>query len=165
MIYRVKLEKISIGNFKEYGAYFSEQGIDPTFSGSYFDWWNEVGLADIGGRISFGVVKPKSNPELSERVFEQHRKTPEVLVPIDNDVIILVGKREAFENNPIREEDFGAFIVPRGTVVSLNPGVWHHAPMIEKGTARVLVIFREGTSVYDNTVVDLSTAGDVVQVV
>jgi len=164
MIYEIALKKINKDNFSDYGTYIDENQIAPTYSDSAFDWWNAVGTIDIEGKTSVGFVRPNFNPEFSEQVFEAHNHTPEVLVPIDDDVIVLVGKKTAFDNELPAKEDFEAFLVPTGMAVCLNPGVWHHAPMTLSGSVKTLVLFKENTSFEDTTVKDLKEQGLVIKV-
>src|SRR3954452_15327175 len=121
MIYEIPLKKINKENFRDYGTYLDESDITPTYSDSAFNWWNAVGIIDIEGEISVGVVRPNFNPEFSEQVFEAHNHTPEVLVPIDDNVIVLVGNKSAFDGGMPSREDFEAFLLPKGMAVSLNP--------------------------------------------
>lgn len=164
MIYEVSLKKINQSNFADYGEYLDESEMTPTASEECFDWWNAVGFIDIEGRTSLGVVKPKYNSRFTEEVFEQHNKTPEVLIPMDEDVILLLAKEDAFKNEIPSNDDFEAFLVPRGTVVTLKPGVWHHAPMVLEKESRVLVLFKENTSFEDIIVKDLGKVGITVMV-
>jgi ureidoglycolate lyase len=49
------------------------------------------------------------------------------------------------------------FGIPRGTLVVLRPGVWHHAPFtIDGKPANVLVVLPERTYANDCVVVELS---------
>lgn len=136
MVYEITLKKITKENFFYYGKYYDESERIPNYSDSSFDWWNAVGIIDIQGRTSLGVVKSNFNSEFSEQVFEQHNNTPEVLIPIDDDVILLLGKEQVFCNEIPSKGDFEAFQVPRGKAVSINPGVWHHAPMTLKNSVK-----------------------------
>jgi ureidoglycolate hydrolase len=165
MVYKIALKNITRENFSEFGQYLDESGSIPTFSGPAFDWWNAVGILDMKGKISLGVVKPNFMPDFSEQVFEQHNNTQEVLIPIDDDVILLLGTTNAFQDEIPSEDAFEAFRVPKGTVVSLNPGVWHHAPMTLKGSVRTLVLFRENTSFEDIVIQDLKKSGLIVKVI
>jgi ureidoglycolate hydrolase len=143
MIYEIALKKINKDNFRDYGTYIDESGIAPTYSDPAFDWWNALSILQIEGNTSLGIVRPNYNPEFSEQVFEQHNHTPEVLVPIDDDVIVLVGKTTAFDHDMPLVEDFEAFLVPKGMAVSLNPGVWHHAPMTLSGPVKTLYYLKK----------------------
>lgn len=165
MVYEIPVKEITKENFSAFGKYFNEKGSAPTFSDTSFDWWNEVGLVDIKGGLSFGVVQPRYNAGFSERAFERHSRTPEILIPMDEDIIVLVGKRDTFSGKRPEPEDFEAFLAPRGTAVCIGAGVWHHAPMVTGVSSRVFVIYREKTASEDNTVKDLSRMDLTVKVI
>src|SRR5437763_14136057 len=109
MIYEIALKKINKENFRDYGTYIDESDIAPTYSDSAFDWWNADGIIDIDGKTSVGVVRPNFSADFSEQVIEAQNQTPEVLVPIDDDVMVLVGKKTAFDHVMPAMEDFEAF--------------------------------------------------------
>ena len=56
---------------------------------------------------------------------EYHDHTCEAAMPLDQDAIIWVAPAGAGKTLPVDEVE--AFYVPQGTIVKLNPGVWHHA--------------------------------------
>ena len=59
---------------------------------------------------------------------EFHSWTGEGIIPLDGDVVIHVGKpTHPRAGKPVIEE-MEAFYVPKGTMVTLNPAVWHMAP-------------------------------------
>ena len=58
---------------------------------------------------------------------------------------------------PVPLDRFRAFRVPKGTMVCLRPGVWHHAPFaVGGGPANVLIALPERTYANDCTVVELA---------
>jgi ureidoglycolate lyase len=82
---------------------------------------------------------------------EYHNHTPEILVPLDSDIVIHV----APASNGIVPEKTQAFIVPKGTGVRLNTGVFHLCPFsIEKEEGHVLVALPERTYFNDCIVCD-----------
>lgn len=151
----LKLKKISNTNFEAFGTYIEGPAGEPTYSNERFRWWNEAYVADLGGRISFGFVQPVYFQDYSQSVFEKHDLTPEILIPLDNDIIIAAAEPDAFDSE-IRGERMGAFLVPAGAVVVLKPGIWHYAPMTLSKKATVLVAFKEKTSDCDKVMMDLS---------
>lgn len=164
MVYDVLLKRITKENFAEFGEYLDERSTMPTSAEANFDWWNEIGIIDLKGRISVGVVKPVFHQDFSETVFEQHSNTPEVLVPLDEDVVLLLGRKDAFATGNMSGDAFSAFLVPRGAVVSIRPGIWHHAPMVLNRSSRVIVLFSENTSLADNTLKNVGKDGNAVRV-
>lgn len=162
---QVKAKLITQDNFREYGRYINVSTENPTYADDYFHWWNELDIIELGGKASIGMVRPNFNPQFDERLFEQHNHSPEMLCPLDRDIIVLVGKSDVFDVEPIDKDKFDAFIVPRGTIVGLNPGVWHHAPMVFAESGNVLVIFKEDTSIDDMITKDLKSLGIEVRVI
>lgn len=163
MAYVLKLQKVNKENFSSFGVYVEGPEGIPAYSDHLFDWWNNTAEAEIGGDVSFGFVQTKPRPEITQQIFEQHRDTSETLLPLDNDIILIVGRNQAFDGIP-QKEDFQAFLVPRGTAVILNKGVWHYAPATLKDSAAVMVIFKKGTSENDKIVKDLETYHQLIKV-
>ena len=76
---------------------------------------------------------------------EFHNYTQESMLCLDDDMILYVAPAS---KEPIPEYS-EAFIVPKGTMVCLNTGVWHLAPYaVNKETAHVLIVLPE--RIYNN---------------
>ena len=69
---------------------------------------------------------------------------------------MLIHVAPATPNGIVPLEKFRVFRVPRGTLVVLRPGVWHHAPFSPSGVANVLIVLPERTYSNDCTVVELA---------
>jgi len=149
MEYELKLQKISKETFSQYGIYINRPADAPAHSEESFDWWDNLAVFDFGGKVSVGIVRAKNTGDFQQNVFEYHRDSIEVLIPIDDDVIIVVG-------NSITEapHGFDAFLVPRNGVVALNKGVLHRAPMCLNNKADTLVMFKEATASADTQLVE-----------
>ena len=88
-------------------------------------------------------------------VAEFHTKTCEGILPLDNDVLIHVGPATPSASK-VPLEKIKVFRVPKGTMVVLKPGVWHHAPFsLNKNPANVVILLPERTYANDCTVVKL----------
>lgn len=124
---QLKVETLSKDNFFEFGSY--SDMLHPT---GYY-------LGDIPARVyrdrvmanydptslvAFGVneVYPREK-NLVERT-EHHYNTCEVIMPMDGDVILHVGPARKEPNY----DEYHAFLVPKGTLVCLRPGVFHGGP-------------------------------------
>ena len=76
-------------------------------------------------------------------------------MPMDDDMVLGLAKAGS-EAEP-RREDLEAFIVPRYTMVHLNPGVWHYMPLpMHKTEVNVLVVLPERAYHNDLSSVDMS---------
>ncbi len=86
-------------------------------------------------------------------VSEAHSYCSEGFMPIEGDVVIHVAPAVPGD---VSENNIEAFFVPKGTVVVLNPGVWHHAAFpYGCETVSVLTMLPERTYANDCKVVEL----------
>jgi ureidoglycolate lyase len=103
--------------------------------------------------VSFSVCRVGERPR-SVNVSEYHSSCGEGILPLDNDILIHVGPASRPGFVPL--DKFTIFRVPKGTMVILKPGVWHHAPYVAKGkVANVLIALPERTYANDCQVVKL----------
>lgn len=156
MDYNLKLQKINKDDFSPYGIYLDGPAGTPAHSENSFDWWNELLLLDFGGKASLGVVRAKYTGDFCQNIFERHKRSIEALVPLNNDIIVVVGDVNALDDGVCRPDDFAAFWVPRHTMVAFDAGVPHRAPMTLADNADVLVLFRESTSACDTEIIELN---------
>ena len=69
-------------------------------------------------------------------------------MPIDGDVLIHVAL--ATRNGEVPLDRIEVFLVPKGTLVIIRPGVWHHAPFaFGSDFVNVLVVLPERTYAKD----------------
>ena len=85
---------------------------------------------------------------------ERHNAGTEVLIPLDDDVTVFVAPAGNDEFPAGKEE---AFIVPKGTMVTFKPGVWHKAQFpINNDHVSVVCILPEREYARDCLVVKLN---------
>ena len=83
---------------------------------------------------------------------EYHTTTPEIILPINDDMILHVAPASA--GTPVPELT-KAFIVPKGTLVKINTAIWHLAPLpVHEEELQAMIILPECTYANDCTVVD-----------
>lgn len=101
-----------------------------------------------GSAPSFSVCRVEKRPfEIS--TYEYHSLTGEGILPLDNDVLIHVVPTTRSANH-LPVEKLRVFRVPKGTMVVLRPGVWHHAPFtLDDEPAHVLIVLPERTYAND----------------
>jgi ureidoglycolate lyase len=93
-------------------------------------------------------------------VVEYHTACGEGILPLDGDALIHVAP--ATPTGVVPLDGIEVFRVPRGTLVSLRPGVWHHAPFAVDGDVlNVLIILPERTYARDCEVVEIPEADQV----
>jgi ureidoglycolate lyase len=74
---------------------------------------------------SFSVCRVARRPYVID-VSEYHDSCGEIVLPLDGDVLLHVAPAGPQKEFPAAAAE--VFLVPRGTLCSLRPGVWHHAP-------------------------------------
>jgi ureidoglycolate lyase len=80
--------------------------------------------------------------------MECHANTGEGVLPLDGDILVHVAPASQKENVPMDEIE--VFRVPKGTLLTLRPGVWHCAPYaVNTDVVDVLVVLPERTYAND----------------
>jgi len=71
---------------------------------------------------SFSVCRVMQRRWIIDSI-EYHSNTGEGMLPLDGDVVLYFAPATANGETPL--DDFEAFIVPKGTMVTIRAGVWH----------------------------------------
>lgn len=130
--------------FSPYGAFAAM--IDPAgvkIGAEPVEFFRDMVQVDLGGAtsVSCSVCRVQPRPLVIE-VTEFHSRCGEGILPLNGDVLIHVGP--ATPNGTVPMDEIEIFRVPQGTLVSLRPGVWHHAPFALKTMAvDVLILLPE----------------------
>ena len=104
--------------------------------------------------VSFSGLRIEQREPVID-VTEYHSETAEGILPIDNDILIHVGPASP-KGCDVPLDKFKVFYVPKGTIVVLRPGVWHHGPFTANGRpANILIVLPERTYANDCVVVEL----------
>ena len=155
----VQIEDLSIEAFLPFGFY--AQHLNPgadKIGAPPVEFFRDMVQQDLGQatRVSFSTCRVERRANKIQ-VCEYHSHTGEAILPLDGDVLIHVGPASPGRDVPL--DKLRVFRVPRGTLVVLRPGVWHHAPFTVDGEpANVLIVLPERTYANDCVVVELSEA-------
>ena len=155
----VKIEDLSVEAFLPFGFY--AQHLNPgadKIGAPPVEFFRDMVQQDLGQatRVSFSTCRVERRANKID-VSEYHSQTGEAILPLDRDVLIHVGPATAGQDVPL--DQLRVFRVPRGTLVVLRPGVWHHAPFVVDGEpANVLIVLPERTYANDCVVVQLPEA-------
>ena len=148
-MYTIKAKPITTENFKPYGTFASM--LEPT-GPSLGDFYNDQVEFPVSGNlpIAFSPLVVHKG-EMLVTMAEYHDTTCEGVLPMDDDVVLHVAPAT---KEPVPELT-EAFIVPKGTMVKLNVGVWHLAAMpIHLDTAHVMITLPERIYKTDCVVVE-----------
>lgn len=154
----VKVEGLTHEGFLPYGSY--GQMLNPAaegFAGPARVFFRDILQQDMGcaSTVSYSTCRVEPR-ELLITHIENHSRTAEGILPLDNDVImhVLTATRPGVE---VLTDRVRTFRIPKGTLVVLRAGVWHHAPYtVDDKPANVLIVLPERTYANDCTVVALN---------
>ena len=103
-------------------------------------------------RAAFSPILVKKPAVMKITQAEYHTTTPEIILPLNDDMIIHVAPASA--GTPVPELT-KAFLVPKGTLVKINSAIWHLAPLpAHAEELKAMIILPECTYANDCTVVD-----------
>ena len=141
---------ITVENFSCYGQFTDLLHPDGYSLGDFFH--DRVKMSVSGNHaVAFSpLVVHKADPMIVKQA-EYHNTTQEGILCLDDDCVLHVAPPS---KEPIPEMT-EAFIVPKGTLVCLNLGVWHLSAMpLHEETAHVLIVLPERIYLNDCIVVD-----------
>ncbi|OYO76167.1 ureidoglycolate lyase [Lachnotalea glycerini] len=146
----IKANPLTKESFAPYGEYASIQKPTGNHIGSFYP--DQVHLSVSGDLpVAFSPLVCEKSDKMIITTAEFHNTTAEGLLVLDDDVVLHVAPPS---KDPVPELT-EAFIVPQGTMIKLNIGVWHFAAMpINKDKAHVLIVLPERIYVNDCTVVE-----------
>lgn len=145
---KLALETLSRDSFNTYG--FFENMLNPETekigSGSVEFYRDMLQYSCSNMPLSFSVCRIEPREFIID-TNECHSNTQEGILPIDNDIAIHVGPATCGE---VPFNRLRAFLIPKGTMVVLRPGVWHDAPFaLNDKPANVLIVLPERTYLHD----------------
>jgi len=148
------IRELTLEAFQDYGTFgaLTPPTARPLVAGDAIRFWPDCGgVLDLGpdgsNRVSIGICQVAWRP-LQVDVSEFHTSTGEGNLPLDGDIYIHVGRPTPGDQPPVEEMEI--FLVPRGTMVVLKPGVWHHAPFATREGQVVNTIILLPQRVYAN---------------
>ncbi len=151
----IKAQPLTHESFAPYGQFYAMD--DPkgyALSGAIHKFYpDRLGASSpIGVGYSPIVVQKPENMLIT--AVEYHTTTWEMIMPLSGDMVLHVAPASAGVPVTGLTE---AFIVPKHTLVKLNPAIWHLAPLpAQDASLTAMIILPECTYANDCTVVDLT---------
>jgi ureidoglycolate lyase len=156
---KAQIKELTKESFAKYGSFANMINPDTEKLGAEpVEFYRDMVPLDLGQRTSamFSVCRVCERPPIID-VTEYHNLTGEGVLPLDADALIHVAPAGVEGPPPLDKVE--VFRVPKGTFVSLNPGVWHHAPFAHNAdVANVLIVLPERTYATDCHVSELEPA-------
>ena len=152
-----KVRELSVEEFQPYGTYAAL--IDPgseKIGSPPVEFFRDMVQQDLAGAsaASFSACRVEKRPLVVD-VAEYHTRAAEGILPIDNDVLLHVAPATPPDDG-VPLDKIVVYRVPKGTMVVLRPGVWHHAAFTANDQpANVLIVLPERTYANDCEVFEL----------
>jgi len=143
----IKAQEASLGSFKTYGQLVLLPEGPAPLGTETVRFWPALAKYLINGQTEMGLCTCLERPRQIENL-ERHSVTPEVLIPLDDNFLLPVAAADqpVDEDNKLKVKDIRIMKVKRGTVVIMNPGVWHWAVWPEtRREVTYLVLFKLNT--------------------
>ena len=143
----VAIKEATPENFQGYGSLVTLPDYPAPLGTDTIRYWPALAKYLIEGETEIGLCTCLERPRQVESL-ERHCNTPEILVPLDDDFILPVAytPQPVTEGNKLKVEGVQIMKIRRGTVVILNPGVWHWAVWPDKNkSVTYLVEFKSNT--------------------
>ena len=124
---KIKLEKLTKESFAPFGCFYDMANPDGIgLEGEFHTFYPDRLPVKFNEEIAFSPLVVRKLKEYKVATIEYHENTPEIVLPITDDAIIHVALPS--KETPTVEQT-KAFLVPKNTIVKLNPCVWHYAPL------------------------------------
>lgn len=146
---KIECKRLNTLTFRKYGDYQSilhpegeKIGDKPS------EFFRDMAQIKLGNTniLSVSSLRIGMRPMIVD-LLEYHNFCGEAIIPLDADIIVQLAP--ATSNGEIPYNKIEAFYVPKGTIVVLNPGVWHHSPFVcNNDEAHLLCMLPERT--YEN---------------
>lgn len=140
-----EVKELTLEAFLPYGSFANL--IDPMsekIGTSPIEFFRDMLFQDLGprGTASFSTCRVEKRDMVID-ITEYHTSTAEGMLPLDNDVLIHVAPATVSDGQ-VPLDKMVVFRVPKGTMVVIRPGVWHHAPFTTNDEpANVLIVLPE----------------------
>lgn len=141
----VKIQELSVEAFLPYGLYANF--INPTtekLGTAPLEFFRDMLLQDLGikGVASFSTCRVEKRDMVID-ITEYHTHSSEAMMPLDNDILIHVAPATASDGT-VPLDKIAVFRIPKGTMIVIRAGVWHHAPFtVNDDPANVLIVLPE----------------------
>jgi ureidoglycolate hydrolase len=142
----IKARKLTPAGFRPYGYVVSTAKGKAFLDNNEVTCWSKVSLLQLGKTASTTLLFcHKREPVV--RKLERHVHSPEVLVGLDGDSVICVGKPSS-GRGAIR--GMRAFYLMQGDAIAMHAGTWHYAPFpVRAAQSKLLVLFSSRTEESD----------------
>lgn len=149
----IKVKPLTLENFRPYGSF--SQMINPTARGNGVGgmaFHADMEILELGTAhaAAFSVTRVTSALPPVILALENHSHCGEGIMALDADMLVYFAPAGAAYPAALNELD--AFVVPKGVMITIRPGVWHCMPFpLNAEVVNVLNVLPERTYANDCT--------------
>lgn len=142
----IKASRLTPAGFRSYGYVISTAKGKPFLDNKEVTCWSKVSLLEVGKTASTTLLFcHRRRPAVKK--LERHVRSPEVLVGLEGDSVICVGKPSS-GRDAIR--GIRAFYLRQGDAIAMHAGTWHWPPFpVNAKQCKLLVLFSSRTEESD----------------
>lgn len=151
----IRLESLTHDSFAPFGMFYPMSEPEGySLDGDLHRFFPDRVSESFSARAGFSSIIVKRPIEMKVVQAEYHTTTPELILPLNDDMIIHVAPASHGKPLPALTR---AFQVPKGTLVKINTAIWHLTPFpVSTKELRAMIILPECTYANDCTVVNLN---------
>jgi len=154
----IKPVLLSAENFKNYGEVLTDYGDIPMADDSVITYFGKIAKIDFSDTVSTGFLIGHKRKYTTDKL-ERHIRTPELLVCLKSDSLILAGLPDA-DGDGVK--DVRAFYIKQGQAVVFHKATWHWTPFpISEESCEFLVVFNDKTESKD---LEIKTLGENIEI-
>ena len=149
-MHSVRAQPLTLETFAPFGTFRDLlDPVGPHLGAPPITFHRDMLPLELGGKSPVFSICRVSPRGLLMDVMEYHSHTGEGILPLDGDVLVQVAPATP-RDAAFPSAETKVFHVPRGTMLSLRPGVWHHAPFVVGNAAvNVVIVLPERTYAND----------------
>jgi ureidoglycolate hydrolase len=136
----IKIEPLSLEAYKTYGTYAHMiNPNDERIGDGQVEFYRDQLQLDVSPQslLSYSCCRVEKRPLVLDGL-EYHKNCYEVVLPLDNDILLLVAPATPESKPPL--DRVRGFFVPKGTAITVKAGVWHGCPFsANDNVANVLI--------------------------
>ena len=152
---KIKTQKLTQEDFAPFGTFASvmdPQG--PCLQGPHHKFYRDSSrfYSDFNLPVGLSPITVEKQ-SMVITAAEYHNRTCECIMPVNDDAIVHVSPANGGTYDVSQTK---AFVVPKGTIITLFPGVWHLCPLpATQPVLNALIVLPERTYINDFYIVDL----------
>lgn len=151
----IKALPITHENFAPFGQFYpitAPEGY--SLNGEIHKFYPDRLSAAAFSSVGYSPIVVQKPERMVITAVEYHTTTWEMILPLTDDMVLHVAPASAGTPVPQLTQ---AFLVPKNTLVKINPAIWHLAPLpATQGSLTAMIILPECTYANDCTVVPLA---------